>query len=141
MTASGYDDGALDVLVPPPVATGVDIDVAAPRDLDRGDDWRLDPRVDAGEQARADLHAGNDLDRGHLVRHGDPVWGAPAAPERAESDTSVHPNAAPQAGQFNHWTRPRSSTTSTWRPRAAGRGAGRRGVLLGSLADVQLSAR
>lgn len=126
MTAPGYDDGFLDVPVPLPavdrvvreltyvhftvlldparrlaVATGVNIDGAGLRDLDRSDDWRPDPRVDAGEQAGADVYAGNDLDRGHLVRRSDPVWGAPAEAEQAESDTFVYPNAAPQAGLFN----------------------------------------
>lgn len=83
------------------VATAVNIDGAELRELDRSDDWRLDPRVDAEEQAGADLYAGNDLDRGHLVRRSDPVWGAPEVAEQANSDTFVYPNAAPQAAQFN----------------------------------------
>lgn len=124
MTAPGYDATFLDVPVPLPaadrvvreltyvhftvlldparrlaVATGVNIDGAALRDLDRSDGWRLDLRVDAGEQAGADVYADNDLDRGHLVRRSDPVWGAEA--EQAERDTFVYPNAAPQAGLFN----------------------------------------
>lgn len=70
------------------------------------DDWRLDPRVDAGEQAGADLYAGNDLGRGHLVRRSDPVWGVPAEAEQAESDAFVYPNAAPQAGLFDQSPEP-----------------------------------
>lgn len=71
------------------------------RDVERSDNWRLEPRVGAGEQAGADLYEGNDLDRGHLVRRSDPVWGEPAVAEQANVDTFVYPNAAPQAADFN----------------------------------------
>jgi endonuclease G len=59
-------------------ATGVSIDSAALLDLCRSDDWYLDPRVPASEQAGAELYARNDLDRGHLVRRRNPVWGEPS---------------------------------------------------------------
>ena len=52
-------------------------------DLERADDWFLDPRVPAGGQAGPELYARNDLDRGHLVRRRDPVWGPPAVAARA----------------------------------------------------------
>lgn len=71
------------------------------RDIGRDDDWRLDPRVDAQEQAGPDLYADNDLGRGHLVRRRDPVWGDPAVAEHSNTDTFVYPNAAPQAAEFN----------------------------------------
>jgi endonuclease G len=80
-------------------ATAVNIDGASLVDLARGDDWHLDPRVPAAEQAGAELYARNDLDRGHLVRRRDPVWGADAG--RANADTFVYTNAAPQAAAFN----------------------------------------
>ncbi|GAA3249859.1 hypothetical protein GCM10017691_61210 [Pseudonocardia petroleophila] len=83
------------------VATGVNIDGSALRDVARSDDWRLDPRVGADEQAGPDLYRDNDLDRGHLVRRSDPVWGAPAVAEQADRDTFSYANAAPQAAQFN----------------------------------------
>ncbi|WP_411700386.1 DNA/RNA non-specific endonuclease [Conyzicola sp.] len=80
-------------------ATAVNIDGARLVDVERGDDWHLDPRVDESEQAGGELYARNDLDRGHLVRRRDPVWGPDA--ERANRDTFVYTNAAPQAAQFN----------------------------------------
>jgi endonuclease G len=83
------------------VSTGVNIAGAELRDVERNDDWRLDPRIDAGEQAGPDLYTDNDLDRGHLVRRRDPVWGDPAVAEQANNDTFVYPNAAPQAAEFN----------------------------------------
>jgi endonuclease G len=82
-------------------ATAVNIDGAALVDLGRGDDWHLDPRVPADEQTGAAVYAANDLDRGHLVRRRDPVWGDRDAAERANLDTFSYTNAAPQAGGFN----------------------------------------
>jgi endonuclease G len=82
-------------------ATAVNVDGAALLDLARGDDWHLDSRVSESEQAGPALYARNDLDRGHLVRRRDPVWGDRAVAERANADTFVYTNAAPQAAGFN----------------------------------------
>jgi endonuclease G len=80
-------------------ATAVNIDGARLVDLGRGDDWHLDDRVPASDQTGEEVYARNDLDRGHLVRRRDPVWGDDAA--RANRDTFVFTNAAPQATGFN----------------------------------------
>jgi endonuclease G len=80
-------------------ATAVNIDGSALVDLGRGDDWHLDDRVPAADQVGEELYSRNDLDRGHLVRRRDPVWGDDAA--RANFDTFVFTNAAPQAAGFN----------------------------------------
>ncbi|GAA4623791.1 hypothetical protein GCM10023113_10170 [Cellulomonas oligotrophica] len=82
-------------------ATVVDVDGTALRDVPRSDDWFLDPRVPAHEQAGPELYARNDLDRGHLVRRRDPVWGEPGVAAQAERETFAYPNAAPQASGFN----------------------------------------
>ena len=82
-------------------ATAVDIDGASLTDVARGDDWHLDERVPADEQAGPELYARNDLVRGHLVRRRDPVWGADAEARQANYDTFSYANAAPQAADFN----------------------------------------
>ncbi|MBD5785607.1 DNA/RNA non-specific endonuclease [Cellulosimicrobium terreum] len=82
-------------------ATVVDVDGALLRDVPRDDDWHLDPRVPADEQTGPELYARNDLDRGHLVRRRDPVWGDAATAARANTETFAYPNAAPQAARFN----------------------------------------
>ncbi|WP_203137912.1 DNA/RNA non-specific endonuclease [Microbacterium sp. JZ31] len=79
--------------------TAVNIDGAALVDVPRGDDWRLDGRIPAEWQAGPEVYARNDLDRGHLVRRRDPVWGEDA--RKANSDTFHYTNAAPQASGFN----------------------------------------
>jgi endonuclease G len=83
------------------VVTGVNLDGARLRDLERADDWHLDPRVPAAEQTGPEVYDGNDLDRGHLVRRRDPVWGDPATAAAANVDTFSYVNAAPQAALFN----------------------------------------
>lgn len=82
-------------------ATAVGIDGARLLDLDRGDDWRLDPRVGADYQTGPEVYADNDLDRGHLVRRRDPVWGSPEEARRANEETFLYTNAAPQHAGFN----------------------------------------
>ncbi|TQM13610.1 DNA/RNA non-specific endonuclease [Pseudonocardia kunmingensis] len=82
-------------------ATAVAIDGATLRDVERSDDWRTDDRLPHEQQAGEDIYVDNDLDRGHLVRRRDPVWGEQAEAERAESETFFYTNAAPQASSFN----------------------------------------
>jgi len=79
--------------------TTVNIDGSALVEVERSDDWFLDDRLPEDEQAGPDLYARNDLDRGHLVRRRDPVWGDDA--ERANRDTFCYTNAAPQVNVFN----------------------------------------
>ena len=83
------------------IATGVNIDGDRLVTVDRGDDWHLDSRIPIYEQAGEDVYARNDLDRGHLVRRLDPVWGDATTARRANYDTFAYTNAAPQAGVFN----------------------------------------
>lgn len=82
---------------------GCGIDGARLVDLDReGIDWRLDPRLPAGDQIGDEVYADNDLDRGHLVRRASVVWGdTTAEADLANRDTFYFTNAAPQAAKFN----------------------------------------
>lgn len=82
-------------------ATAVNIDGDRLVDVPRGDGWRFDPRVPESEQCGDELYRSNDLDRGHLVRRRDPVWGEPQLARRANADTFAFTNAAPQAAGFN----------------------------------------
>lgn len=81
--------------------TGVNVDGAELVELGRDDDWRLDERIPADWQTGPEIYARNDLDRGHLVRRRDPVWGSAEVAARANADTFRYPNAAPQASGFN----------------------------------------
>lgn len=81
--------------------TAVNIDGARLREVGRSDNWALDPRLPAKHQAGEELYARNDLDRGHLVRRRDPVWGEDRAARQANRDTFHYTVCAPQAGYFN----------------------------------------
>ncbi|WP_173922572.1 DNA/RNA non-specific endonuclease [Agromyces sp. Marseille-P2726] len=81
--------------------TGVNVDGALLVEVERADRWHLDERIPADWQAGPAIYADNDLDRGHLVRRRDPVWGSPEVTARANSDTFHYTNAAPQASGFN----------------------------------------
>ena len=72
-------------------------------DLNRsGIPWRLDPRLRADQQTGDAVYAGNDIDRGHLVRRASAVWGeTQGEAARANADTFYYTNAAPQAAKFN----------------------------------------
>lgn len=82
--------------------TAVNIDGKQSTDMGRSDEWLFDPRMDKRYQSGADLYASNDLDRGHLVRRLDPVWGPEAT--KANVDTFHFTNAAPQHKFLNQRT-------------------------------------
>lgn len=83
--------------------TAVNIDGRRLKQLTRDADvWYFDPRVAREHQAGPDLYERNDLDRGHLVRRIDPVWGRPAA--TANEDTFHFTNCAPQHKHLNRRT-------------------------------------
>ncbi|HMG48910.1 MAG TPA: DNA/RNA non-specific endonuclease [Allosphingosinicella sp.] len=65
------------------------------------DDFQLDPRIPASRQLGEDLYAGNKLDRGHIARRADLVWGSIEEARQANSDSSFFTNIAPQHERFN----------------------------------------
>jgi len=79
--------------------TAVNIDGKNVVRLRRSDNWIADPRIGADEQTDNSLYKSNDLDRGHLVRRLDPVWGSVA--EAANNDTFHYTNCSPQHKDFN----------------------------------------
>ncbi|GAA1851983.1 DNA/RNA non-specific endonuclease [Asanoa iriomotensis] len=67
-----------------------------------GDRWIIDPRLPAAAQTGNDLYSGNDLDRGHLTRRADMLWGDTTAEAAAAvADTYHFTNCAPQHRDFN----------------------------------------
>ncbi len=83
--------------------TAVNIDGAKLQSERReGDRWLYDPRLDKKYQAGPELYENNDLDRGHLVRRLDPMWGRRW--RQASEDTFHFTNAAPQHKNLNQRT-------------------------------------
>jgi endonuclease G len=83
--------------------TAVNIDGRLSRRIKREKDkWFRDPRIDAAEQNGEELYAGNDLDRGHLVRRLDPAWGTSEPLAKVANDDTFHfTNCTPQHKDFN----------------------------------------
>ena len=67
----------------------------------RGTSWKIDPRISRDLQAGNELYRHNPLDRGHLVRRLDPVWGSEEEARRANDDSFHYTNAAPQHARLN----------------------------------------
>ncbi len=85
------------------VYTAVNIDGRGMLDLKRDRDvWYFDPRVDREHQMGPEVYKHRDIDRGHLVRRLDPVWGADA--KTANEDTFHFTNCSPQHSQLNQRT-------------------------------------
>lgn len=84
-----------------PLFTAVNIDGGKQRKLSRKGEWKLDGRIDVAHQVGYELYAGNDMDRGHMVRRRDPGWGDAAMAVRAELDTFFYTNSVPQHKDLN----------------------------------------
>lgn len=83
--------------------TAVNIDGSVLKSEARKDDvWYFDPRIDQKYQSGPDLYTNNELDRGHLVRRLDPMWGD--LWREAGEDTFHFTNAAPQHKNLNQKT-------------------------------------
>jgi endonuclease G len=67
----------------------------------RGLKFTLDPLVDAKWQIDDALYAANRLDRGHIARRQDLVWGPPEEAARANRDSFYFTNIAPQHEAYN----------------------------------------
>lgn len=84
------------------IYTAVNVDGNELRFIPRSKDkWSLDPRIPKTAQIGESLYSNNDLDRGHLVRRLDPVWGSDSEAKRANNDTFHFTNCSPQHKNFN----------------------------------------
>ncbi len=62
--------------------------------MPRVDKWNFDGRLNRSDQCGNELYLHNALDRGHMVRREDPVWGDTTTASRANRDTFTTPIAA-----------------------------------------------
>ncbi|GAA3013794.1 DNA/RNA non-specific endonuclease [Actinokineospora diospyrosa] len=64
-----------------------------------------DPRLPADVQVGDEVYQGNRLDRGHLARRADLLWGTEAEARRANRDSFYFTNITPQVEDFNQSVR------------------------------------
>ncbi len=67
----------------------------------RGIPFVLDPNLPAAVQIGDDLYRGNRLDRGHIARRADLLWGPLAEAKKANVDSFFFTNITPQMDDFN----------------------------------------
>ncbi len=72
--------------------------------IPRNDKWFFDNRIESIHQYGNEVYVNNDLDRGHLVRRLDPVWGEKEVALQANDDTFYFTNCAPQHKNLNQKT-------------------------------------
>ena len=84
--------------------TAVNIDGSQSRQIGRTDNWRYDGRLDKEDQWGNELYSGNALDRGHMVRREDPIWGTVEEARIANDDTFHFTNSCPQMAGVNQKT-------------------------------------
>ncbi|WP_444637791.1 DNA/RNA non-specific endonuclease [Glutamicibacter sp. AOP12-B1-11] len=78
------------------------IDGSATKRLSRsGIDFDKDSRLPEEFQSGNELYQGNRLDRGHIARRADLVWGEVAEAQQANEDSFFYTNIAPQMDDFN----------------------------------------
>jgi endonuclease G, mitochondrial len=90
-----------------PMVVGVNINGNKERKITRTSiPWKFDGRLDVADQIGDEVYSeeNNVLDRGHMVRREDPVWGEPAAAGRANVDTFHFTNSCPQMAKVNQVT-------------------------------------
>jgi endonuclease G, mitochondrial len=84
-----------------PIITAANIDGSQSRRLPRVDKWNYDGRLNRDDQWGNELYVGNNIDRGHMVRREDPVWGTVAIARKANVDTFHYTNSCPQMAGVN----------------------------------------
>jgi endonuclease G, mitochondrial len=71
--------------------------------------FKLDPRLPRDVQVDNDLYEGNPLDRGHIARRADLLWGSLSEAKKANTDSFFFTNITPQHEAFNQ-----SSANGIW---------------------------
>ena len=66
-----------------------------------GIDFVFDPRISDNFQVGDELYGGNRLDRGHIARRADLLWGSLAEARKANVDSFFFTNITPQMDNFN----------------------------------------
>ncbi len=71
----------------------------------KGLDFFEDERIPTSNQAGESLYSRNPLDRGHIARRADLVWGTHTEAKKANEESFVFTNIAPQMAAFNQGSR------------------------------------
>lgn len=67
----------------------------------KGIAFRKDPSLPSAAQVGNELYSNNQLDRGHIARRADLLWGSAAEAKQANEDSFYYSNITPQHQAFN----------------------------------------
>jgi len=81
--------------------TANNIDGSSLRDDIKRGKWEIDEVIGAENQLGNSVYSGNSLDKGHMVRRRDVVWGSKDEASKANQETFYYANAVPQHGALN----------------------------------------
>ncbi|MGV8124557.1 MAG: DNA/RNA non-specific endonuclease [Candidatus Xenobiia bacterium LiM19] len=81
--------------------TASNIDGPSLRDDIKRGKWEIDEVIGAENQTGNSVYSGNSLDKGHMVRRRDVVWGSKGEASKANQETFYYTNAVPQHGELN----------------------------------------
>ncbi|MFD4502675.1 DNA/RNA non-specific endonuclease [Streptomyces sp. NPDC058457] len=85
-----------------PIWVSWNIDGASLKKLSRsGIPFTKDPRLPANTQVGNELYETNRLDRGHIARRADLLWGSLPEAHKANTDSFFYTNITPQMDDFN----------------------------------------
>ncbi|GGN95347.1 hypothetical protein GCM10011579_095820 [Streptomyces albiflavescens] len=85
-----------------PFWVGWNIDGGTLKRLSRsGIPFTKDPRLPANTQVGNELYEANRLDRGHIARRADLLWGSLPEAQKANTDSFFYTNITPQMDDFN----------------------------------------
>ncbi len=87
-----------------PMMTATNINGLESRRVPRIDRWSFDGRLDKEDQWGDEIYFNNQLDRGHMVRREDPIWGTLDVAKEANDDTFHFTNSCPQMAGVNQVT-------------------------------------
>ncbi|MBN9416293.1 MAG: DNA/RNA non-specific endonuclease [Candidatus Eremiobacteraeota bacterium] len=82
-----------------PLLTAVNVDGSQYVEHERDGKWVFDSRIDRKYQLGNEVYSNNSIDKGHMVRRRDPMWGPDG--EKGQDDTFVYTNASLQHSELN----------------------------------------
>lgn len=71
----------------------------------KGINFKFDPRIPTKYQIGNNLYKNNDLDRGHIAKRADLVWGTIEEAKNANKESFYYTNITPQMDNFNQSTK------------------------------------
>ena len=84
-----------------PMITAANVDGSQYFEIERDGTWVFDGRIPREYQLGNEAYKNNPIDKGHMTRRKDPMWGDQQTASRGSADTFVYTNCALQHSELN----------------------------------------